>query len=418
MLKKWIAEGMVLVSAAALLSGCGGTSDGGSDTSAAENGKVTVKFSAWDEIPDEVFEAFNKEHPDINIDFVRIPGDDYSQKINQMVAGGTAPDVMLLYETDLPKFAKAGVILPMDDYLSKSTEIDSDDFIPAVQELNDTTDGVYGLPWCYASELLFYNKDMFDTAGVAYPTDDWTWDDYETAAKALTITDGSKTTQWGTDALSFGGIWYALAGQAGDDVVKDGKLALGDGMKAALEFQNKLTNEDKVCPQPESGSSVSDLFASGQAAMCLNGSWMTSVYKDVDFNWDIVTLPKGERDYNSLHTGFYTVNAKSKNADAAWTFIEFMMGEEGQTITSEWLNNPSALKSIAAEGAYRNGGETGPENWDAFDLSGEQGKVGYTTINTATTNNLINQFNSYLLGNISLDDVMDEEIPKANKELE
>ena len=418
MLKKWIARGMVLVSTVALLTGCGGTSGGSSDKSASDGEKITLKFSAWDEIPDDVFKAFNKEHPNIKIDFVRIPGDDYSQKINQMVAGSTAPDVMLLYETDLPKFAKAGVISKMDDYLSKSSVIDSDDFIPAVKELNDTTDGVYGLPWCYASELLFYNKDMFDKAGLDYPTDDWTWDDYENAAKALTIKKGSKTTQWGTDALSYGGIWYTLAGEAGDEVVKDGKLALGDGMKKALEFRNKLTNEDKVCPQPEAGSSVSDLFASGQAAMCLNGSWMTSVYKDSDFKWDVATLPKESQEYTSLHTGFYTVNAKSKNADAAWTFIEFMMSKEGQTITSKWLNNPSALKSIAAEGAYRNGGENGPENWDAFEKSGEQGKVGYTTINTATTNNLINQFNAYLLGNITLDQVIDEEIPKANKELE
>lgn len=418
MMKKRIAQGIALVSATAMLVGCGSGGKSSSETSESKDGKVTIKFSAWDEIPDSVFEAFNKEHPDIKVDYIRIPGDDYSQKINQMIAGNTAPDVMLAYETDLPKFAKAGAILDLDDKLSKSSEIDSDDFIPAVKELNETTDGTYGLPWCYASELLFYNKDMFDAAGVSYPTAEWTWDDYENAAKQLTVKDGSKTTQWGTDALSFGGIWYSLAGQAGDAVVKDGKLALDDGMKKALEFQNKLTNEDKVCPQPESGSSVSDLFASGQAAMCLNGSWMTSVYKDVDFKWDITTLPKGERAYNSLHTGFYTINAKSKKADAAWTFIEFMMGKEGQTITSKWLNNPSALKSIAAEGAYRNGGDNGPENWEAFDAAGEEGKVGYTTINTAVTNNLINQFNSYLLGNISLDDVMDEEIPKANKELE
>lgn len=415
MLKRVVASGMVMVSAAVLLAGCGGKEN--TDTP-AEDGTVTIKFSAWDEISEDIFNEFNKEHPEIKVEYIRIPGDDYSQKVSQMIAGNTAPDVMLTFETDLPKFAKAQAILPLEDYLAGSDAIDSSDFIPAVQELSESTGGTYGLPWCYASELLFYNKDMFDAANIDYPTSDWTWDDYEEAAKALTITDGNKTTQWGTDALTTGGIWYALAGQAGDDVIKNGKLALGDGMKKALEFQNKLTNEDKVCPQPEAGSSVSDLFTSGQAAMCLNGSWMTSVYKDVDFHWDIETLPQDERDYNTLHTGFYTINSKSENADAAWTFIEFMMGKEGQTLTSKWLNNPSALKSIAAEGAYRNGGTNGPENWEAFDRSGEEGKVGYTMINTATTNNLISQFNSYLLGNITLDEIMDKEIPEANEELE
>ena len=68
---------MVLVSTVALLTGCGGTSGGSSGKSASDGGKITLKFSAWDEIPDDVFKAFNKEHPNIKIAFVRIPGDDY-----------------------------------------------------------------------------------------------------------------------------------------------------------------------------------------------------------------------------------------------------------------------------------------------------------------------------------------------------
>ena len=87
---------------------------------------------------------------------------------------------------------------------------------------------------------------MFDAAGLAYPTTEWTWDDYEEAAKALTVTDGSKTTQWGTDALSFGGIWYALAGQAGDEVVKDGKLALGSD---TFSYLNLLLFFLCICPK-------------------------------------------------------------------------------------------------------------------------------------------------------------------------
>lgn len=414
--KKALVGSLALASSLFFLSACGGgNSSSGGDS---EDGKVTLRFSYWDEFPEEAIQAFNEEYPDIKIEHVKVPGDDYSQKVNQMVAGGTAPDVMVSYETDYPRFAKAGAIEDLEPYLKESDKIDASDFIPAVQSLADQTGGTYGLPWCYATELLFYNKDMFDKAGIEYPTNEWTWDDYSEAAKKLTIKDGSRTTQWGSDTLTFGGIWYALAGQAGDDVVKDNKLALGDGMTKALEFMNKLTNEDKSAPKPAAGTNVSDLFAAGKAAMSMSGSWMATLYSDADFNWDIQTLPKGEKAYNSLHTGFYTISSQSKHKDEAWKFVEFMMSEKGQNIFSETQKNPSALQTIAEQGAYRSPGENGPENWGAYDEAGAEGRFGYTMINTKTTNDLIDQFNSYLLGNKTIDEIIEKDIPKENEYIE
>ena len=179
-----------------------------------------------------------------------------------------------------------------------------------------------------------------------------------------------------------------------------------------------MTNYLKVSPEPSAGDSVADLFTAGQAAMTRTGSWMTGQYKDLEFNWDIETLPKGERAYNSLHTGFYTINAASKHKDEAWKFIEFMMSEEGQTLNSQWGNNPSALKSIAAKGAYKNEGTNGPTNWDAIERSGEEGEFGYTLVNAGTTTNLVNQFDAYLLGTTKLDEIFDKYIPQANQEIE
>lgn len=411
--KVWVSS-MILATSILMLSGCGG----GSDSDNSKDGEVTLRFSYWDEFPEEAIEAFNKEYPNIKIEHVSVPGDDYSQKVNQMVAGNTAPDVMVSYETDYPRFAKGGAIEDLEPYLEKSEKIDVDDFIPAVKELAEQTGGTYGLPWCYATELMFYNKDIFDKAGLDYPTDSWTWDDYAEAAKKLTVTEGPKTTQWGSDTLTFGGMWYALAGQAGDEVVKDNKLALNEGMTKALEFMNRLTNEDKSSPKPAAGSNVSDLFASGQAAMSMSGSWMATTYRDVDFNWDIQTLPKENQAYNSLHTGFYTISSNSKHKEEAWKFVEFMMSETGQTIFSEKQNNPSALQTIAEQGAYRSPGKNGPENWDAYDKAGSEGRFGYTMINTKTTNDLIDQFNSYLLGNKSIEDIIEKDIPKENDYIE
>ncbi|MBU5343254.1 sugar ABC transporter substrate-binding protein [Caldibacillus hisashii] len=400
-----------------VLTGCGGnnkSSGNGNDK------KVTIKFSMWDTLDENAsfIKAFEEKYPNINIELVNIP-EDYSQKINSMIIGGTAPDVILTWEVDLPRFAESGAIEPLGSYIDKTDSFKMDDFIPAVDNLNSKSDKVYGLPWCYATELLYYNKDMFDAAGVEYPNENWTWSDFEEAAKKLTIKEGDKTVQWGADAISFPGIWYSMAGAAGDDVYdENGKLALGDGLRKALEFQNKLTNVDKVSPEPSSGGEVADLFAAGKAAMTRQGNWYIASYKDSEFNWDIAPLPKEERSYASLHTGFFTINSKSKHKEAAWKFIEFMMSDEGQSLISQTFSNPSARTSVAEKGDYKVQGEHGPTNWNTFDISADSGYFGYVMLNPTVTNDLVTQYNSVLLGGKTIDEVINKEVPKAQKQLE
>ena len=402
------------------LAACG--SDGkekATDSSSKDGEKVTIKFSSWDEFDQGIIDAFEKENPNINVENIQVPDSDYSQKINTMIIGGNAPDVILSFETDLPRFAANGAIEDLDPYIEKEASFKMDDFIPAVENIAESTGGNYGLPWAYASEILYYNKDMFDEAKVEYPNAEWTWDDFKNAAEKLTVKEGNKTVQWGADAISFRGMWYSMIGAAGDDIVdSDGNLVLGDGLKKTLEFQNELTNELKVSPQPTSGDAVSDLFASGSAAMTRTGSWMTMMYKDNDFNWDIAPLPKEDRAYSTLHTGFYTIASSSKHKEEAWKFINFMMSETGQTMTSEWGNNPSALRSVAEKGAYQNPGKNGPSNWDTFAESAEAGQFGYTLINASVTTGLVNDFDSYLLGAKSIDDIMTKSVPNAQKQID
>lgn len=396
------------------MAGCG-------NESSSSGGKTTLTFSAWDQLDDAWFSGFKKANPDIEIKFINVAGENYSQKLNQMVVGGQAPDVMMLMEGDLPRFAKNGVIDKLDDRIA-SSEVDVDDMAPDVRKYIQDTGGYYGLPFAISSEIMYYNKDMFDAAHVAYPTADWTWDDYADAAQQLTKTENGTTIQWGTDSIAFNGIWYSLAGEGGDEVVKDGRLELGDGLRAALEFQNTLTNELKVSPPPSSGNSVSDLFASGRAAMTRNGTWQIgNSYKNLDFNWDIAPLPAAPEgvDYNSLHTCFFALNANSKNKDAAWKFIEYYSHGEGQKLNAEFGASLPAYISLAAKGWSRVQGAHGPSNWNVTeDISLKEGKMGYSTVNSVPTLDLYNSFNAYLLGSKSIDDIFDSDVPKANKELE
>ena len=153
----------------------------------------------------------------------------------------------------------------------------------------------------------------------------------------------------------------------------------------------------KVMPAPS--SDTTDLFAAGKAAMAWQGSWNVGTYADkLSFNWDIASLPTNKVKYNTLHTGFYTINANSKKQTAAWKVIEYLMGEEGQTINSKASGNPSALKTIAAKGAWKVASAKKVTNWDAITDSLNSGIFGYTCLPSGVTNNAISKFNSALLG--------------------
>ena len=402
--------GIFLAMAAVLLGAAG--------CSGSLGGPVTLKLTMWDAVPENnnFIAAFMKQNPNIKIEVVSIPAENYSQKLNTMAATNTAPDILLLWECDLPRFANSGKLVPLNDYIDKTKAFSESDLIPAVKDIQSISNGkIYGLPWCYASEILYYNKDMFDKAKVAYPTDQWTWDDFTQAAKKLTIAKNGKTIQWGADDFTQPGPWFSTIGAAGDPVVdSSGNMAIGDGAKKALQWQYDLVNKYKVIPAPSANSTGSDLFIAGKAAMTRAGSWMCSTYRDIkDFKWDIATLPKGERQYSSLHTGFFTISQNSKHKAAAWKFIEFCMSPAGQSMISKAYNNPSALMSIEKLGDYKVQGANGPSNWAAFDDTAQFGRFGYVLAPPGLTNDMVKKFQAAILGQTSIDQAIADCLAEA-----
>ncbi len=370
---------------------------------AEDAGEVTI--TTWNEVnPDDSLNMYKQaeEATGVKVNVNVIPEGDYSAKLNQMVnTGDSSADIMIVWENDIRNFAEAGGIVAMDDYMTDST-IDTTDFIDAVAQLSDGLGGTYGLPWCAATEILYYNKDMFDAAGIDYPTNDWSYEDFKAAAEALTTED-----VYGC-ALPNTQTWWAGIGAAGDQVYDpaSGELVIGDGAVAFIE-DCKAMVEAKIMPEPS--SDTTDLFAAGKAAMAWQGSWMIGSYGgDLDFNWDIATLPTNVIKYNTLHTGFYTLNANSENKDAAWKVIEYLMSEEGQTINSKSSGNPSALKTIADQGAWKVESAETITNWDAMTDSLAAGVFGYTCLPSGVTGDAVSKFNSALLGELTAEEAVSE----------
>lgn len=404
-MKKVVSFVLAAVMMTGTLAGCGESQSSSSPQAAGSTAASTqasqdvsgqsITITTWNEpSKDDALNMYKQAEKatGVKVNVTVIPESDYSSKLGQMVSTKDASsDIMVVWENDLKNFAEAKGILPLDSNLKKST-IKTSDFIPAVSKLSGGMGATYGLPWCAATEILYYNKDMFKAAGIPLPTNNWKYEDFKAAAKKLT-----KNGVYGC-ALPNTQTWWAGIGGAGDKIYdpSNGQMVISSGAVSFVKDCKEMVDA-KVMPAPS--SDTTDLFAAGKAAMAWQGSWNVGTYADkLSFNWDIASLPTNKVKYNTLHTGFYTINANSKKQTAAWKVIEYLMGEEGQTINSKASGNPSALKTIAAKGAWKVASAKKVTNWDAITDSLNSGIFGYTCLPSGVTNNAISKFNSALLG--------------------
>ena len=136
-----------------------------------------------------------RTHPEIKIEIWHQPWDDYFTKIQALWASGDTkviPDVAFLWPT--PRYAAEGVLENLDPYIEQSG-YNLDDYWPGLLESAKYNGSVYGFPRDIESNIIYYSKDMFDKAGVAYPSNDWTWDDFLAAAEKLTQKDANGNTR-------------------------------------------------------------------------------------------------------------------------------------------------------------------------------------------------------------------------------
>lgn len=424
-LKKIISVLLLTAMAAGLLAGCGKGDGGKNDSNKGDSNKggnetsvegAEVTLTVWNEPNknDELNMYLQAEKATgIKVNVNVIPESEYSSKLNQMVATkDDSADILVVWENDIRNFAEAKGIIPLDDYL-KNSSINQNDFIDAVAKLTDGLGATYGLPWCAATEILYYNQDMFDEAGIPYPDNNWAYSDFLAAAEKLTkYNDDGTTAVYGFD-LPNTQTWWAGIGGYGDQIYDPatGKMVIGDGAVAFLEDCAEMVKKGIM---PEPSSDTGDKFAAGKAAMAWMGSWNIGSYGgNLNFNWDVATIPTNKVKYNTLHTGFYTINANSKNKDAAWKVIEWLMGEKGQEINSKASGNPSALKSIADKGAWKVESATTVENWDAITDSLAAGVFGYTCLPAGVTNNAKSLFDTVLTGQITAQDAVDQAMQYA-----
>lgn len=304
---------------------------------------VVLRYGMWNVNQEPTFraiaDAFEKENPGVTIEIELTPVSEYWTKLQTSVQGESAPDVFWMNHLNLPLYASNGVIAPLDDVI-KAEKVDLDDYPASILE-KYTWDGArYGLPQDLDTIGLWYNKKLFDAAGVEYPTADWTWDDVKTAAAALT--DTAQGVFGIASSIDSQSNYYNTVYQAGTEIISDdGKSSNWDTAeaKAGIEFWRQFIeagHSPNVAQLAE--TPAHQLFPSGKLAMYYSGTWNVGPFTDdaaLASTVDVAPLPAGEREGASVNSLVSAVNAKSPNVEVAARFAAFTASEQAADIRVE-----------------------------------------------------------------------------------
>lgn len=286
-------------------------------------------------------EMFTAEHPDIVVQEQPVPPEGYDLQVLAQIAAGTPPDVFGSGDVFVGRFIEDGVAHDLTPFFEADAELKESDFQASVIDYFRGPDGhVYMMPAPVDVQRLYYNKDMFDAAGVEYPTADWTWEDFEGAAQALTAGEGPNKT-YGVFADSWWAVWLPYVWQSGGDLIsEDGTTCTLGEPKAveALEWWSGL-NQKGYSPSPEQmtglGMTGWDLFVTGRVAMYQSGGWDIPAFEqEATFNWSMAPLPTqadGEP-ATFLHLADYVMSSNAANPEAAWEYLKFMASPEVYTL--------------------------------------------------------------------------------------
>jgi multiple sugar transport system substrate-binding protein len=345
-----------------LLSACGGKTTG---SNATNNGPVQITYMEWGDPAElSVWKAivadFEAANPNIKVNVDVSDWDSYWTKLKTLLAANTPPDVFAMDAPLYLDYQSRGVLLNLQPYIDSNPGM-LDGLFPNTLTAYQTPDGYFGLPRDFQTIVVFYNKDMFDKAGVPYPKSNWTYDDLRATALALTkdTSGDGKIDQFGyvIDPWDFEpGMSEIIWANGGDLINADHtKTLIGEpNAHTAFQFLHDMMFVDHSIPDPNTSSQYGgDLFLSGNAAMIAMGHWAVPSYSEASFKWDVVQMPSGPAGQaTSVNSAGFVVGKDSKNPDAAFAFIKFVLSTAGQTRLAEMGFACPVLRSVAESDAF------------------------------------------------------------------
>ena len=313
---------------------------------------VDLRLSAWADVQDAVVydnmvNAFMAANDDLNVTVEQYPGG-YYQKIQANFAGNTSADILYYQGWQFQSYAENGVLAALDDFIAAT---DSGAQFPRNENYDSMTqwDGsTYMTPTDTGPLVIYYNKDIFDAKGVAYPAAGWTWEEFKSTIETLSFEEGGSKTYGWAQAAGWNGSYGRCAnfmrrnGHVEWDTIIEPTEARWDheDVISGLQFVVYDTIANGWSPGPDviAGGGVG--VDTGRVAMVLEGPWfMPRLFGELatteeGINFDVALAPVGVDDTNYTfgHVHGHCITSPSEHKDEAWRVVDFILSDEGQAI--------------------------------------------------------------------------------------
>lgn len=333
-MKKTVCCVLVLLAASGLLFA------GGGKQSSDAGGVKTVSFHYWQQEQqagiENMINLFMRANPNIKVEMTLIPQrDPYYTRLQASLPVGTGPDIMT-HNSNIADYLN--YLYTLDEHIPNSS-IDLSKFPKVIIDFYTFGGKLYAIPKDFDTIAIFYNKAMFDKAGVPYPKAGWTWDEFRETAQKLT--QGGVhgfACDWNDAQVGFGNFVRQARGGPVHNPAR-GVNVNDTTMVEALEFIRRLMYTDKVGADASilSETNASDLFVSERVAMISHGSWTAPTHINAlgANKVGIAELPKGRNQGVQINGLGFALNKGTKNFPEAFKLLEFLASKEGQAATAK-----------------------------------------------------------------------------------
>lgn len=317
---------------------------------------------------------FNSEFSDIQVEFTHTPSSDYQTVLQTRLAGGDYPDIIFLGNGDIETYVARNQLLALDEYIERDG-FDMSDISQRNLELYKVDGLQYGFPVDAPNQQLFYNKSIFDAAGVEVPSSDWEDEDWNWDAfleKALAVTDRDNNI-WGWQVnTGFRAWWIWVTANGGQFFNEAGTECVLNSPEAveAFQFLADLIHVHEVAPPIDVASELGsgELFISGVTAM---ETWFPAIgfmrtNIGDNFEWDVAPHPAGAAGKSTSGGGTgHTISANTEHPDEAWELLKWLISPSAVSPWTEVMGIVPPLASVAESDVFLTPGQP-PEHISVF----------------------------------------------------
>ncbi len=352
--------GVSLLAACAPVATQGNNQQAGGATQA---GKTLIFASQYSGPPlnagdDEIIKQFQAANPTITVNKTVWPGQDFHDKLRLLATAGDLPDVFNMETKQLPDMISRNMILDITELFSGDGKLTKNDYFASEWDKQWFKGKMYLLSLDTQDVILFYNKDLFDKKGVAYPPkkwDDptWTYDKLVEIGQKLTEGEGAakifayETSRWWVYTYPI--IW-SYGGMITNEDRTESRMTLEETI-TAFQYRADLINKYKIAPSPaEETEGVDTLFGGGHLAMrAIWNPWMWSLKDVPNLNFDIAAMPSGPKGaFTRGPQDGFAVSGQTKNPNEAFKFAMVGAGPTGQELMCSKLGlGTPTLKKVA-----------------------------------------------------------------------